>query len=99
MVLTVLEAHVPVERSSILQEGYRSLGIQAKPPGLVSSQLIRSVADATLWRIETAWRDRAALDAMRAHGTPAGVVLFRNVGAEPSLAVFEVVAQLTGTEA
>jgi hypothetical protein len=94
MILTVLEAHVSLDHASSLEDGYRSLGAQPKPLGLVSSRLIRGVADATLWRVETLWRDRAALEAMRTQGTPGGVLLFRNVGVEPSLAVFEVVTEI-----
>ena len=94
MVLTILEAHVPAQHASSLVDGYRSLGAQPKPPGLVRSQLIRGVSDSTLWRVETLWHDRAAIEAVRAQGTPAGVVLFRNVGVEPTLGVFEVVAEI-----
>jgi hypothetical protein len=43
-----------------------------------------------LWRI-TLWRDRASLDAMRAGPEPpAAPRLFSQVGAEPSLQVYEV---------
>lgn len=60
-------------------------------PGIEQTFLARSSADPTLWRIITLWRDREALDAMRASGeTPRGVLLFREAGAEPSLAVFTI---------
>jgi heme-degrading monooxygenase HmoA len=94
MVLSVLEAHVSPDRAATFEAGYRSLEERSKPPGFVSTQLVRGTADSTLWRIETLWRDRAALDAMRTQGTPAGVLLFREVGAEPSLTVFDVVASM-----
>ncbi|MFJ3728917.1 hypothetical protein ACIPYQ_41070 [Streptomyces sp. NPDC090045] len=43
------------------------------------------------WRIQTLWRDRAALDAMRAAPDgPAALRLFREVGADPGLALFDV---------
>jgi hypothetical protein len=43
------------------------------------------------WRIQTLWRDRDALDEMRAATeAPAAPQLFRSVGADPSLEIFEV---------
>ena len=48
------------------------------------------------WCIQTLWRDRAALDAMRAAAPegPAAPRLFRAVGADPELAVLGVRAHL-----
>ena len=94
MILTVLEARIAPERSADLQDGYRALAARTRPAGLISSQLLRASADPELWRIETVWRDRQALDAMRTQGVPAGVVLFREAGTEPTLSLFEVVDTL-----
>lgn len=91
MILTVLEARVPQLRAASLQSAYAALASRPLPPGLVSSRLERGVTDAELWRLETVWRDRQTLDNMRAQGTPAGVVLFRDAGSEPSLSIFEIV--------
>lgn len=100
MVLTVLEATVAAERAADLEAAYRA-GIAdraAVPPGLVRTELLCAAADRTRWRIETLWASRAALDAMRGTGTPAGVLMFRAAGAEPTLAVFDVVASLRAAE-
>jgi hypothetical protein len=97
MVLTVLEARVPAERAETLRKGYESLAKRALPPGLVSSRLIRASTDAELWRLETVWQDRRALEAMRGQGTPAGLLLFREAGVEPTVALFEVVATIAPT--
>lgn len=54
---------------------------------------LQSAADQTLWRIISIWKSREALDEMRNSGeTPEGVVMFRNVGAEPELSIFNVPA-------
>lgn len=54
-------------------------------------------ADRTRWRIETLWQSRAVLDAMRQNtSTPAGVLMFRAAGAEPTLTIFEVIATIEG---
>jgi hypothetical protein len=61
------------------------------PDGLVRTELLHGSGDE--WRIQSLWRDQAALDAMRA-GTepPAAPALFRRMGAEPTLRIFRVEA-------
>ena len=94
MILTILEATVSPDRTADLESAFRAAAGQ-RPPGLVRSHLICAAADRTRWRIETLWESRAALDAMRqSGGTPAGVLMFRAAGAEPTLSVFEVRATI-----
>lgn len=91
MVLTILESHVSPDKQAALQSAFETATAQLDP-GIEQTFLVRSNGDPTLWRIMTVWRDREALDAMRASGeTPRGVLIFREGGAEPSLAVFTVV--------
>ena len=89
MVLTVLEATVALERVADLQAAFRNAASQV-PPGLVRSHLVTAAADPTRWRIETYWTSREVIAAMRQAGTPAGVLMFRAAGAEPTLSVYEV---------
>ena len=95
MVLTVLEAHVEPTREAAMQTAYRDAVQDSFPPGLVRSTLLRATDDRTVWRIETLWESREALEAMRGTGTPRGVQIFRTAGAEPTLSVLEVVAALS----
>jgi len=93
VVLTVLEAHVSLDRADDLQAAY--IAVREKlPPGLIRSNLLRDTADPQLWRIQSLWESREALDAMRSAGTPGGVLMFRSAGAEPTLTVFSVIATL-----
>jgi hypothetical protein len=92
MVLTVLEANVPQVRERALQNAYLDAARDSLPPGLVRSTLLRDANDPTLWRIQTLWESREALQAMRGTGTPRGVLIFRAAGAEPTLSILEVVA-------
>lgn len=94
MVLTVLEAQVKTGQEKALEAAYEAAGTSALPAGLVRTELIRDTRDATRWRIQTWWTNRDALDAMRATGTPAGVLMFRAAGAEPVLSIFDVVSSL-----
>jgi hypothetical protein len=98
MVLTILEATVLPERASDLQAAFRGAGAQV-PLGLIRSHLISSAAEPTRWRIETLWESRDALAAMRQAGTPAGVLMFRAAGAEPSLSIYEVVSTIEAPRA
>jgi hypothetical protein len=78
-ILTDVSATVAPHRESDLLMGYRELIAQPVPEGLVRTELLGG-------------RDghRAALDAMRsAPEPPAAPFLFRQVGADPVLAVFE----------
>lgn len=95
MVLTVLEARVAQAREVVLQTAYRDAAQGSFPPGLVRSALLRAANDPTVWRIETLWESREALEAMRGTGTPRGVQIFRAAGAEPALSVLDVVAVLS----
>lgn len=93
MILTVLEGNVDPARAKELEAAFRAAE-SPMPTGLLRSELIRGAQDPTRWRIQTLWESRAALDAMRGKGTPAGVLMFRAAGAEPTLSIFEVVAKL-----
>lgn len=93
MVLTILEATVASERASDLQAAFRGATGQ-RTPGLIRSHLISAAAEPTRWRIETLWASREAIAAMRQTGTPAGILMFRAAGAEPSLSLYDVVATI-----
>jgi quinol monooxygenase YgiN len=94
MVLTILEATVSPDRTTDLEAAFRTAANQV-PPGLVRSHLLCAGTDRSRWRIETLWQSRAALDAMRrATATPAGVLMFRAAGAEPTLSLFDVSATI-----
>jgi quinol monooxygenase YgiN len=95
MILTMLEARVAPAREAALQAAYRDAAQDVLPRGLVRSTLVRSSNDRTMWRIETLWESREALDAMRGTGTPRGVLIFRAAEAEPTFSAFEVVDVLS----
>ena len=93
MVLTILEATVSPERAADLQAAFRDAAPEV-PPGFVRSHLVSAAADSTRWRIETLWTSREALASMRQAGTPAGVLMFRAAGADPSLSLYDVAATI-----
>ncbi len=90
MVITILEAHVSAERWSDFQEDFRQRSTDL-PPQMVRTYLLQDARDQTRWEIVSVWKSREALDEMRNSGeTPAGVLMFRRVGAEPQLSIFSV---------
>ena len=92
MVITILEAHVGAEDWPAFQDDYKNRTVQL-PPQMLQTFLLQDVADQTFWRIISVWKSREALNEMRNSGeTPTGVLMFRNVGAEPKLSIFNVPA-------
>lgn len=93
-VVTVLEARVAPERADDLRAAFAEGARGPFPPGLRRSTLLRHTTDPALWRIETVWESPAALAAMRQAGKPRGVQIFEAAGAQPTLSVFDAVADL-----
>jgi hypothetical protein len=92
-VLTEVSAIVSADREADLVTGYQRIIAGPIPDGLVRTELLRGHEGS--WRIQTLWRDQAALDAARSMpDPPAAPTLFREVGADPQLVVFGVVARL-----
>ena len=90
-VMTEVSAIVEPGQEANLVDGFRRLLAAPKPDGLERTELLRGRDGA--WRVQTLWRDQAALDQMRAAPEPpAAPQLFRQVGAEPVLTVFRVEA-------
>ena len=91
MVMTVLEARVPVERLSEVERVFDD-GMSPLPSEIVESYLVQDTEDPALFRLTTVWRSMEALQTMRQSGVkPKGVQMFEAVGATPALSVFEIV--------
>jgi heme-degrading monooxygenase HmoA len=87
--VTTIDATVPVEREEELLDAYRQLNEEARPEGLLRSELLRGQDGA--WRIQTTWRDKEALLALRRSGRPhTAQVLLDRVGVAHSPRMFTV---------
>jgi hypothetical protein len=95
MILTEVTAIVSEERVGELQDNYAALLDGPLPDGLLRSELLRGPEGQ--WRIQTLWRNKEALDAMRSSEEPAAPKLFRQVGADPALFLLEVTSTFTAT--
>lgn len=88
-VLTVTSAVVPPASEDSVIEAYRR-ATSALPHMVLDTALVRG--DDNDWRIVTLWRSREQLNEYRQRvGTPAAVKIFRDAGAEPTVAAYEVV--------
>ncbi|MBI3379861.1 hypothetical protein HY029_03850 [Candidatus Gottesmanbacteria bacterium] len=90
MVITILEGEVSEEKASVLINKYKDT-IKQIPPEIVDTYLVHDTKNRLLWRIITIWKSKEDLEEMRKKGTPAGVLIFRSAGAEPTLSIYEVV--------
>lgn len=87
-VVTEVRATVDPSRHGELVAGFEALLAEEPPDGLLRTELLQHGDD---WRIQTLWRDREALAAMRASSDePAAPKLFRSVGAHPELTILAV---------
>lgn len=88
-VLTIVSADVDQHRADDLTAEFQKLLDGGLPEGLLQTRLL---ADGQgHWAIHSQWRDRAALDAMRAAAEPpAAPALFRRFAAAPTLVVMDI---------
>ncbi|WP_345699878.1 antibiotic biosynthesis monooxygenase [Kitasatospora terrestris] len=94
-VLSEVSGAVAAERETAFVEAYRQLVAGPLPEGLLRTELLKG--GDRHWRIQSLWRDLATLEAVRADPkTAAAPRLFREAGADPVLAVFEVTVAQVG---
>ena len=88
-VLTMVTAEVDEARAEDLVAAFEALLAGGMPDGLLETRLLGDGQGH--WAVHSLWRDRAALDAMRAApDPPAAPALFRRFSAEPTLTVMTV---------
>jgi hypothetical protein len=76
-----------------LKSAYEAM-IAGKPPQILQGYLVQGVEEPALWRAIAIWNSREAFDEYRKSvETPGGMVMFRLVGAEPQMTLFEVALQ------
>lgn len=91
-ILTIVSADVDQGRVHDLTAEFENQMAGGLPDGLLETRLLGDGQGH--WAIHSIWRDRAALDAMRASPEPpAAPAVFRRFGAEPTLVVMQVLAE------
>lgn len=91
-VITILEGRVPISKAREFETAYESLKQDALTPRLVRSSLLRESNNPEIYRIETVWESREALEKMRSSTqTPKAIELFQKVKASPRLEIYDLV--------
>jgi len=94
MIMTEVSAVVPPDRADDVAAAFAELLQRPLPDGLIRTELLAG-RDGE-WKVQTIWRDQAALDAMRAGPEPpAAPTLFLQLGAEPVLRIYHIRARHT----
>ncbi|MER8182135.1 antibiotic biosynthesis monooxygenase [Kitasatospora sp. NPDC094015] len=95
-VLSEVSGRIAADREGGFVASYRALVTGELPEGLLRTELLRGPD--RHWRVQSLWRDMAALEAVRADPRMAAAPrLFREAGTEPDLAVFLLTADASGT--
>ena len=91
MIVTQLEARVSPEKTNSLKAAF-DRGVQHLPAAIEQSYLVQDRTDQDVWRVITIWKSQEALQGYRKSvETPEGILMFREVGAEPTLTMSEVI--------
>lgn len=91
MIVTQLEAKVSPKNSDLLKSAFGK-ALQNLPSEIEKSYLVQDRNDNDVWRVITIWKSQDALQSYRQSvETPEGVLMFREVGAEPTLTISDVV--------
>ncbi len=91
MIVTQLEGMVAPDQWDTLRQAFEKAA-QQLPSAIDQSYLIQDRSSKNTWRVLTIWKSWEALQEYRAAvETPGGVLMFRAVGAEPSLSIGEVI--------
>lgn len=93
MLVTILQADVASDKQALLEQAFEASG--ALPSAIRESFLLHE-NNSESWRIVTVWNSQEELEEYRRSvDTPAGITMFREAGAEPTLSINEVADHLT----
>ncbi|HLB71830.1 MAG: antibiotic biosynthesis monooxygenase [Candidatus Methanoperedens sp.] len=94
-VITIVEGRVPISKAKEFETAYAALKQGALSPGLIRSSLLRNSDNPEIYRIETIWESREALEKMRSSTQiPKAIELFQKVRASPRLEIYDIVHNL-----
>lgn len=95
-VITIVRGEVSQDQQRAFEEGYHHIKDRFAPDGLIKSKLLHDEDHATRYQIETTWEDRDSFEKFRAQTkTLPGVALFKQVGSQTEIAVYDITEELT----
>ncbi len=91
MIMTILEADVEESKWDLLKSKYSEI-IKKIPVQMVRTYLTQNAKNRNLWSVISVWKSKDKLMEYRtATPSPEGIVLFKSLGLEPTLSVFEII--------
>lgn len=94
-IISIVEGKVPRSKIESFETSYEALRHRPKPAGWMRSSLLKNSKKAGVYRIETVWEDRESFENMICSvPRPTASELFENVGATPTVEVFEITQSL-----
>lgn len=94
-VITIVEGKVPISKAREFEMAYASLKQGPFPPGWLRSSLLRNGDNPEIYRIETVWESREALEKYRSSTQiPKAIELFQKVKASPRVEIYDIVHNL-----
>jgi quinol monooxygenase YgiN len=91
-VLTIITATVTKDQWDLLKEKYEAVDKKDLPSSLLNSYLIQDSKEPEIWRIVTVWENLEAMSQYRQSvETPAWILVFQAVNADPELTINEII--------
>jgi heme-degrading monooxygenase HmoA len=98
-VMTVLQARVPPADWATLVDSYQA-AVRHLPEQMIESFLLQNKEDPNLWTALGLWSSREAFKEYQSSvEIPAGIMIFRSAGVEPTMVLHEVAANGIGAAA
>ncbi len=94
MFVTILSGHVTHENWTALQNSYHQAVVKHPPEGLLTSMLVQSEDDPTLWQIISLWPNKEAFkESERKDQASVCVKLFCDAGSVPQRRGYQLVGR------
>jgi quinol monooxygenase YgiN len=91
-IFTIVEAEVDKEHWGSLKDKYNEVDKNSLPNSLLESHLVQDLNKPEVWRIITIWESLESITQYKASvETPAWILVFQSVNADPKLMVNEIV--------
>lgn len=92
-IITIVKGKIKQDKVKIFEESYARLKSTELPEGLINSILLKN-KDETKYTILSSWDSYNSIEKMRAVGKPKAIELFENVGAIPTIEIYEEINEI-----
>ena len=91
MIMTILECNIDESKWNLLKSKYSEI-IKKMPIQMVRTYLVQNAKNRNIWRVISVWKSKEKLLEYRETvPSPEGIMLFKSLGIEPVLTLFEII--------